>query len=612
MENKITLNKQQKNDIRKLLRNEYGGKNCTIENYTSLIKSLSEKYSLDIYALTTFMKEYIIDADGKVYIFSKKIISSRAKKTINKPIIKTDIDTNNNNTKPDILESINKPIIKTNPDTNNNTINNTESNINNEPIKTISDNNIKSNINKKPISKSNSISNKKSISKPTKTNNDTKSDNLNKKSNNHNTEYCYPKQIINYTNKKYSPYGTQWIHDIQTHDILTPDIIRRQRIVDNLLQIKCPDQGTAGWFEMRHGKITASDGGCVLGVNEHEPKYRFILKKIVGTVFKSNKFCYHGKKYENIATMIYEYRFNVSIKSFGLIGHPVYKFLGASPDGIIGLYKHDKKHFTKYVGRMLEIKCPLVRKIESEGDIFDICPKYYWVQVQLQLECCNLDDCDFLQCKITEYETKDAFIKDTDPTEPFRSKLTGFEKGCVIQLLPKNKMKDILDLKYWDTVYNNSVFIYPPKIEMTPMDYDIWISETLSNFDKSEYANEYYFDRIFYWRLERSNCLTILRDKKWFTDNLPELDKMWKYVEFFRENQDKKDLLLNYIESMSLKKNKTIMKLIDDLYTIPKDTPDEKNMIDKLCDEIKKNNEHKEHKIKEKQNNRIDNTVYMF
>ena len=30
----------------------------------------------------------------------------------------------------------------------------------------------------------------------------------------------------------------------------------------------------------------------------------------------------------------------------------------------------------------------------------EICPHYYWVQVQVQLECCDLEEFDFWQCSI--------------------------------------------------------------------------------------------------------------------------------------------------------------------------------------------------------------------
>ena len=59
---------------------------------------------------------------------------------------------------------------------------------------------------------------------------------------------------------------------------------------------------------------------------------------------------------------------------------------------------------------MLEIKCPTRRKINSTGEVKGvICPIHYWDQVQIQLACCDLDECDFWQCDIKEYPTKELF-----------------------------------------------------------------------------------------------------------------------------------------------------------------------------------------------------------
>ena len=46
---------------------------------------------------------------------------------------------------------------------------------------------------------------------------------------------------------------------------------------------------------------------------------------------------------------------------------------------------------------------------------------------------------------------------------------------------------------------------------------------------------------------------------------------MWNYVEFFRENQDKKNILFDYIEHLEEKNNDEIMKLVDFLCNIPQD-----------------------------------------
>ena len=72
---------------------------------------------------------------------------------------------------------------------------------------------------------------------------------------------------------------------------------------------------------------------------------------------------------------------------------------------------------------MLEIKCPNRRRIKLNLDepITDlilgskkgICPSYYWCQVQLQLNCCDLDECDFWQCEIIEYVDRVDFVNDS-------------------------------------------------------------------------------------------------------------------------------------------------------------------------------------------------------
>lgn len=550
------LSDKHEKDLKKLLRNEYGNNNYDLESYDTLIKSISEKHEIDIGVLETFMNQYTVIVDGKVFIFSRKVVKN--KKPKNKTEDLSDF-TKITITDEVIQEScaVSGDLVPVSDDGAINTVGATDTTIDLSTVGTAINYNNGGEIVFGVINNSRCYS--PVVEDPNEKIYGT---------------YVYPKETITAIERNapsFGPFGTQWIHAEQVDDEMNAELLKKQETVEKLLSIKCPEQRSPEWFAMRNDKITASDGGCVLGMNDHEPKYKFIIKKVFGSDFKGNKFCYHGKKYENIATMIYQYRLNVTIKDFGLIGHPVHKFLGASPDGIVGLYKSDGKHLTKYVGRMLEIKCPLSRVINTSGDIYDICPIYYWIQVQLQLECCDLDECDFWQCKIDEYSSREEFINDTDPKEPFRSITTGgFEKGCVIQLLPKNRMKDIIEGKYLEVVHDDAICIYPPHVEMTPHDCDSWISETMMEINEDPKYFDYFLDRILYWKLVKSHCLTIYRDRKWFDENLPKLENMWNYVEFFRKNKDKQDILINYINSMKLKMNAKIMKIIDDIYTVPK------------------------------------------
>lgn len=369
-----------------------------------------------------------------------------------------------------------------------------------------------------------------------------------------------PFERVQHTGPEYGPFGTQWIYDTeQTDDILDDVLEKRSLQFDALRSIILPEQRSEAWFKMRKGKITASSAATALNKNPYEPQYTFILKKCTEVPFTGQKNCYHGKKYEEIATMMYEERMNVHVEEFGLIGSPIYDFIGASPDGICSRFKHDQIHLSKYVGRMLEIKCPATRAIKKKGNIKgDICPEYYWIQVQLQLECCDLEECDFLQCKIVEYANKYEFLKDTDPNEPFRSISTGFEKGCVIQLMPKNKLAKAHSSRkeYWDTVYDCAEFMYPDRLDLSPVDYDKWISDSLNEINTNPKYYHLVFDCVKYWKMDHSFNVTVPRDRQWFAEALPKLKKMWDYVEFFRAHDDKLKIWLEYIDAMKGKKGK--------------------------------------------------------
>jgi len=355
----------------------------------------------------------------------------------------------------------------------------------------------------------------------------------------------------NGVNSLFGPFSNQWINDIQKSDDVTkPDIIRRRLQFDKLSSIKYPAQRSPEWYIQRDGKITASDAGVVIGENKYEQPYRMIVKKTRET-FQNNDATYHGKKHEDIAKLIYEYRLNVQVHEFGMVEHQTVGCIGASPDGIVTPYKNDGVHLTELVGRMLEIKVPLRRQICMKGDVKgDICPIYYWDQVQLQMECCDLDECDFWQCTICEYPNKDLFISDTVKSEPFRSKISSFEKGCLIQLLPTDKIVPHNDPNYLKVVYESSQFIHPPKIEMTPEDCDNWIKECLNKLPKTHPG--YSFDKVVYWFLKVGHCVTIKRDKKWFADNKHKYEKMWDDITLIRSDKSHKDIFLDFVDSTSI------------------------------------------------------------
>ena len=237
-----------------------------------------------------------------------------------------------------------------------------------------------------------------------------------------------------------------------------------------------------------------------------------------------------------------------------------------------------------------------MRKIKYIGDIKDnICPIYYWCQVQLQLECCNLDECDFIQCNIEEYKGREEWLDDTNDQCDYKSQKYGLERGLVLEMLPLVLNEtDFIDCKIKDqTIYDKATHIYPPKIDMTIKELDSWI---LNQIALMENNNGLRLHRIIYWRLIEKNCTLIKRDIEWFKLNLDNLKTMWGYVEFLREHSDVVEEWKIFINSLTKKYNEKIMdklrELINKKNNLNKESSEEDVIIikSKRIYKTKKNN----------------------
>jgi hypothetical protein len=115
-----------------------------------------------------------------------------------------------------------------------------------------------------------------------------------------------------------------------------------------------------------------------------------------------------------------ELKTNKKIHDFESIEHPVHTFLAASPDGI------DDD------GIMKEIKNPRVR------EIIGVPKPEYWVQTQIQMACCDLNACDFIESYITEYACKEYYGEDY--TEKLKEGLLNRYKQVPFTQETKNKI----------------------------------------------------------------------------------------------------------------------------------------------------------------------------
>jgi len=99
-----------------------------------------------------------------------------------------------------------------------------------------------------------------------------------------------------------------------------------------------------------------------------------------------------GTRFEPVAKRIYEKKTHCSITDVSCAQHPVYKFLGASPDGLIVPHDDDERRY----GRLVEFKCPMSRAEKPE------IPPAYVHQMQMQMECTGIDECEYVEFRFKQ------------------------------------------------------------------------------------------------------------------------------------------------------------------------------------------------------------------
>jgi len=284
-------------------------------------------------------------------------------------------------------------------------------------------------------------------------------------------------------------------------DISNNNIIQQK--IEHLRSIPQPEQRTPEWYTFRHNLITASN--AYKAFEGQSTLNQLIYEKCQPLKTSDNKFSmvnvnstFHwGQKYEPLSVQIYEYIYNTKVEDFGCIQHNTYKFLGASPDGI----NVDTK--SKLYGRMLEIKNIVNREITG------IPKKEYWIQTQLQMEVCDLDECDFLETKFTEYQNFNEFCDDGNEEKTEKGELKGI-------------------IMYFNTKEGRPFYLYKPLELLNYDEIDNWEEKMIEKYESEEY--NMLWIKNHYWKLEKLSCVLILRNRKWFQDNIGQLENVWNII----------------------------------------------------------------------------------
>lgn len=313
-----------------------------------------------------------------------------------------------------------------------------------------------------------------------------------------------------------------------------------------------PEQKSKEWLALRKKMITASDIAAALVLKNHEIKLidkgvvthykknpkvgdqadknkslkKLYLKKCdpnsKEAQFKGNKYTFHGETHEDTACTMYCHKMNCEVIELGVIQHPKYSFLGASPDGI-----------NIENGTMLEIKVPYSREITGIPTLG------YWMQMQIQMQCCGFTECDFVECNITEYESEEEFLEDVyiDPetgNEVYGLNKDGEMRGCTVQLIIEKDDGEIdhkngkccpMMLKSHDELN--------PHINKNIIDFMTENNCKLAQ-DIAFYTGRSFLNKV-YWKCTKYSQVRVKRDDEWFKLRLPDLERVWNNICKFRE-----------------------------------------------------------------------------
>lgn len=171
----------------------------------------------------------------------------------------------------------------------------------------------------------------------------------------------------------------------------------RRRTLHRLIQQHgMNDQRTSQWHAKRSEMITASEVSKAFKTGTPSARREMMLKKIEGSKSTdgsgTNAACAWGTQFEPVAKYLYcKLNGGGTIVDTSCVPHPVHSFLGASPDGI---YFPESPSDTRW-GKLIEFKCPISRKFDETTPI----PDAYYHQMQLQMECCNIDECDYVEMR---------------------------------------------------------------------------------------------------------------------------------------------------------------------------------------------------------------------
>ena len=152
-------------------------------------------------------------------------------------------------------------------------------------------------------------------------------------------------------------------------------------------------QRTPAWHAARKGKLTASNIGAAMGLCSWTSRQQAFNRAMGTDPFVGNDATRWGVSNESNGILAYIAHTGNTVNATGVHVHANNTWLAGSPDGLIG------------EEGLLEVKCPyyLYSKGGNLRGVHKEVPSYYYLQMQLCLECTNRKWCDYVCWTPEEY-----------------------------------------------------------------------------------------------------------------------------------------------------------------------------------------------------------------
>lgn len=270
----------------------------------------------------------------------------------------------------------------------------------------------------------------------------------------------------------------------------------RKAAAEALLALPQIPQRTAEWYAQGKQVLTASEFATLL--KTPRAVSQLVLSKATGAAgtaepAPTNRLacltCEMGPfdwgiRFEPVVKQVLEAE-GITIAESGRLLHPSNPNLAASPDGIIVAATDPQR-----LGRLIEIKCPISRKVGEE------IPFDYWCQMQIQMEVTGIGECEYVEVKI---QSKQKGGEGEPPPEA-----TGV-RGTLWLL--QNQLTAAMQYAYTEGA----------REEMVGAGWEIL--ETIP------------------WRIDASMRKVVPRDRGWFEGTLPLQEKFWLDVAAARRGE---------------------------------------------------------------------------